>query len=539
MLVKISQTPNLAKPPPQAKMQCALVIMCFGLLCVLNLARAEVFNPETTEGLLAAFVQVGENRQDDVIDLGNKVFILENELVLQPDEGHGLVLRNGSFVRPDAADFFRLLRLVEVPSQFEDSSKPVRIEDMQFRNGFNNEAELIADSGGGAVKSHRATVITDSRFFNNRTMGNSSGGAIYHTHSLEISKVFFANNEAFVSGKSQLTKGGAIAARPGAGLFVAHSYFLGNAANEGGAIHADYNVANFNITRSTFDGNKADTLGGAIWSNVGDGELRISNTSFIANEAPLGGGGIYTQSLFATIILNHLTFWGNQSESGNGGGIRALIPRDGSKIVLRNSVVTNNDGGNCISTEGEHLSLKHSAYNLVDDESCGMDGTNLLTGIGSVFSGKLDFYGGSIPSLPIPESSPASNLVPREMCLGYDARDVPRLDNSDELDAFCDAGAFEFVPIEQIDADGDDVRNRVDNCVDSSNPLQSDIDNDGIGDSCDNRDDRDTDEDLVLNFQDNCMTVSNFLQLDRDENGIGDACDVSAGDINVVPGANR
>ena len=503
----------------------ALVLVGLGFLAVHQPINADQFNPETIEELVSAFESAGNNVQDDVIDLGGQTFTLQMELVLEPDEGHALLLRNGALVRDDSASYFRLLRLGEVPYFIEDEGKPVLLQDLEFRNGFYNDTDLIEDSiGGGALLSLRKTVIKDTRFINNFSMGNTSGGAISHTKALEISNGFFANNEVFIGEETQVTHGGAIASQPGASLFVSHSYFLGNSADEGGAIFADHGVAHLNITRTTFDGNKANTLGGAIWSAVGEGELRISNTSFVANKAPLGGGGLYSNSMFADTILSHLTFWGNQSDQGNGGGIKALIPRNGSKIVLHNSVVTNNVGGNCITTDNEPLSLKHSAYNLVDDVSCGLDGTSILTGVGSVFAGKLDFYGGLVPSLPIHKSSLASNLVPRDLCLGFDARDVPRLDNSDELDSYCDAGAFEFVPIEQIDFDGDDVRNRVDNCVNSSNPLQSDIDNDGIGDSCDHRDDRDTDGDHVLNFIDNCLTVSNFLQLDTDNDGIGDAC---------------
>jgi len=495
------------------------------LLCAQNLAIAETFNPTTTDELVAAFEVASGNLQDDVIDLNGQTLTLEKELILEPDEGRGLILRNGSLVRVDEADYFRLLRLVEVPYFIENGGKIIRIEGMQFRNGFLKDADLIADGGGGgALLTDRKTIIIDSRFINNHSMGNTSGGAISHTKALEISKSFFANNEAFINEEAQITHGGAIASKPGASLFVAHSYFLGNSADQGGAIHADHDVTNLNVTRSTFDGNKASALGGAIWSNVGNGEVRISNTSFIANKAAQGGGGFYSNSLFATIVLNHLTFWGNQSDAGKGGGIKALIPRSGSKIALLNSVVTNNVGGNCITTEGLPLSLAHSGYNLVDDETCGLDGTSLLTGIASVFSGRLDLYGGFVPSLPILASSLASNLVPRESCLRYDARDIPRLDNGDEFDKFCDAGAFEFVPMELIDLDGDDVKNRNDNCVSVSNPLQSDVDDDGIGDACDKRDDRDSDQDFVLNFLDNCLTVSNFLQLDSDNNGVGDAC---------------
>ena len=69
------------------------------------------------------------------------------------------------------------------------------------------------------------------------------------------------------------------------------------------------------------------------------------------------------------------------------------------------------------------------------------------------------------------------------------------------------------------DADGDGVLNGVDNCPNTANADQADIDNNGIGDVC-----QDTDEDGVLDVDDNCPNTANPNQTDIDNNGIGDAC---------------
>ncbi len=75
------------------------------------------------------------------------------------------------------------------------------------------------------------------------------------------------------------------------------------------------------------------------------------------------------------------------------------------------------------------------------------------------------------------------------------------------------------------DTDGDTLNefdaagNILDNCPTVSNIDQSDIDQDGKGDSCDT----DMDGDGVFNWEDNCVGVSNPMQLDFDHDGKGDA----------------
>jgi hypothetical protein len=75
------------------------------------------------------------------------------------------------------------------------------------------------------------------------------------------------------------------------------------------------------------------------------------------------------------------------------------------------------------------------------------------------------------------------------------------------------------------DADGDGVRDPVDNCVNVSNADQLDQDGDGVGNACD----LDQDGDGASDGADNCALIPNADQVDTDGDGIGDACDPFAG----------
>jgi hypothetical protein len=72
----------------------------------------------------------------------------------------------------------------------------------------------------------------------------------------------------------------------------------------------------------------------------------------------------------------------------------------------------------------------------------------------------------------------------------------------------------------KADSDQDGVLDNVDNCPQIANKDQKDIDNNKIGDACE-----DFDHDGIINAVDNCPDVPNKLQEDQDVDGLGDKCD--------------
>jgi gliding motility-associated-like protein len=88
-----------------------------------------------------------------------------------------------------------------------------------------------------------------------------------------------------------------------------------------------------------------------------------------------------------------------------------------------------------------------------------------------------------------------------------------------------DSWSLDICGFEQDDSDGDGVPDGVDNCPDLANTDQADLDEDGIGDVCDD----DIDGDGIVNAEDNCPEVANPGQEDIDGDGIGDVCDEECG----------
>lgn len=114
----------------------------------------------------------------------------------------------------------------------------------------------------------------------------------------------------------------------------------------------------------------------------------------------------------------------------------------------------------------------------------GLGGENLFVGgddgriyqldvaSGSVEASRLLVEGSAITQLAIQEDNPVTDRAPSLFASTVDGT----------LGRFCQPFRTDTAP---ADSDGDGVTDGVDNCPDDANPLQGDVDQDGIGNACD------------------------------------------------------
>ena len=274
---------------------------------------------------------------------------------------------------------------------------------------------------GGAINSgsNGDLIIIDSTFENNSATGsaggNNSGGAIYTTGNLTITRTVFRNNNVDLS--SSPGQGGAIHFL-GSTLVIEDSTFEDNQAVVGGAVFGGSGVQ---ISGSTFSGNSASSSAGAFQAS----NFTVTNSTFSENSI----GAIRSNG---TSTITNSTFYNNT-------GAASLAKQSGT-LTIKNTLLFSFSGElNCSN------SITSAGYNIDNNSTCGLSGTGDQSGVDPFFSGLQD-NGGPTDTHALISGSPAIDAGTNTGCPTDDQRGLSRPQDGDaDTTYICDIGAYERV----------------------------------------------------------------------------------------------
>src|SRR5262249_33378411 len=191
-----------------------------------------------------------------------------------------------------------------------------------------------------------------------------------------------------------------------------------------------------NFGRLTIDGCTVSNNyapGGAGILNQAPGILVISNSTISSNRANGGGGGIANTGI---VLASNVTVSANRGGSG--------LTSGAGWVTLQNSIVANNEDGNC---EHGYGSIHSNGYNLSSDSTGGFDNTGDLNSTDPKV-GQFGYHGGPTETVPLLPGSPAIDAGNPSGCTDFsghllktDQRGKPRPDKEDT--GGCDVGAYE------------------------------------------------------------------------------------------------
>lgn len=275
------------------------------------------------------------------------------------------------------------------------------------------DADHVFLVGQGAAFSLRNITVSDA-------FGSSGGGLRNDGGTVEVSGSTFSDNLAG-------DYGGGISNGSGGTLAVSGSTISGNhAADTGGGIA---NFGTLIVSGSTISGNNGDFDGGGIYNE--GGTVEVTNSTISGNDGGMfGGGGILSHG--GAVDVANSTISGNISNGEERcGGIC------GSGKTLRNTIVANNEGGNCGGP------ITDGGYNVEDDGTCAFaPATGSLPATDPLLDpAGLQDNGGPTATIALQPNSPAVDLVADDDCPppATDQRGVARPQG-----ASCDSGAFEL-----------------------------------------------------------------------------------------------
>lgn len=384
--------------------------------------------------------------------------------------------------RSDVAPAFRIIEV--------SSGGKLSLNSLTIRNGTLPESSYGANGGGiynsGDLNIANSTI--SGNIAGRGWGGGGFGGGIYNTGTTQIVSSTLTGNTA------------------GDGLpsFCVDWSVEGTNGGSGGGIYNSGTliIANLTVTLNTAGTGSPAAMGLGCYSRPGrggsgggisnSGSIEIINSTIVANKVGVGGAA-----------EDGYPF---QGPNGSGGNVAT-----DSSAILKNTILAHSTlGDNCSGT------FTNGGNSLDSDGTCS---------IGPATDPKLDpaglkDNGGPTQTIAPQDGSPAVDAGNDTVCAaapinGVDQRGVTRPQGT-----HCDIGAVEMEHT-VVDTDGDGIPDENDNCPETYNPDQADMDGDTIGDVCD----PDRDGDGIANDTDNCPDVSNPDQLDSNGDGTGDACE--------------
>lgn len=294
----------------------------------------------------------------------------------------------------------------------------------------------VADGEVGGIFSNLPMTMSETVVSDNRANGGV-GGIDHRGASLLVEDSIVSGNRVLFQGIS-----GGIASAFGE-LTVRNTTVSGNAVVLDGFAGGISSPGALVVDRSTISGNTVgEPLGGSNGGGIGiyGGTAAIVNSTIDANRASINlgsGGGIYSES--ESTEVTNCTITANRARFGP-----AIA---GEVYVLESTILALNTtfgGGvrNCPSTDFILFSLGH---NLSDDNSCPLDGPGDLSDVAAAGLGPLAFNGGPTQTRALLPGSPAIDRGGDDFCPLVDQRGRSRVATaSEEAEAVCDIGAFEF-----------------------------------------------------------------------------------------------
>ena len=228
----------------------------------------------------------------------------------------------------------------------------LQVTNSTFSSNYTDYENGGADYGGAAIYVYDSyTRVTGSTFVNNESPQAGSGaGILVYTGSLSVDRSTFTGNRAGQA-PAIYSYGDDNAGEQDSGEFVTvtNSTFSNNkntANDDSGAIGHERNGRDLTLIGNTFKRNSGAYWGGAVEAWLVGGDLTIKNNRFIGNRAD-EGGALWIDVRVGTTDIRKNTFTLNRARRGGAISFEceAVSPRTVVRNLTRQNRFSDNAGG--------------------------------------------------------------------------------------------------------------------------------------------------------------------------------------------------